>query len=211
VIGFTGTGGAGKSSLLDELMLRILRDNPDLKVCLLCVDPTRKRTGGALLGDRIRMNALSNGNLFMRSLASRGSGSEISDHLDRAIDVAKAVGFDLIFCETSGIGQGSDAITSVADHSLYVMTAEFGAHTQLEKIEMLDVADLVVLNKFEKRGSEDALRAIRKQVRRNRNVFDAPDEHLPVIATVASQFADPGVDRLWQRLAALLEGRNAAS
>ena len=211
VIGFTGTGGAGKSSLLDELMLRILRDNPDLKVCLLCVDPTRKRTGGALLGDRIRMNALSNGNLFMRSLASRGSGSEISDHLDRAIDVAKAVGFDLIFCETSGIGQGSDAITSVADHSLYVMTAEFGAHTQLEKIEMLDVADLVVLNKFEKRGSEDALRAIRKQVRRNRNIFDAPDEDLPVIATVASQFADPGVDRLWQRLAALLEGRDAAT
>lgn len=211
VIGFTGTGGAGKSSLLDELMLRILRDNPDLKVCLLCVDPTRKRTGGALLGDRIRMNALSNNNLFMRSLASRGSGSEISDHLDRAIDVAKAVGFDLIFCETSGIGQGSDAITSVADHSLYVMTAEFGAHTQLEKIEMLDVADLVVLNKFEKRGSEDALRAIRKQVRRNRNIFDAPDADLPVIATVASQFADPGVDRLWQRLAALLEGRDAAT
>jgi methylmalonyl-CoA mutase len=211
VIGFTGTGGAGKSSLLDELMLRIMRDNPELKVCLLCVDPTRKRTGGALLGDRIRMNALSNNNLFMRSLASRGSGSEISDHLDRAIEVAKAVGFDLIFCETSGIGQGSDAITSVADHSLYVMTAEFGAHTQLEKIEMLDVADLVVLNKFEKRGSEDALRAIRKQVRRNRNVFDAPDEDLPVIATVASQFADPGVDRLWQRLAALLEGREAAT
>ena len=211
VIGFTGTGGAGKSSLLDELMLRIMRDNPELKVCLLCVDPTRKRTGGALLGDRIRMNALSNNNLFMRSLASRGSGSEISDHLDRAIEVAKAVGFDLIFCETSGIGQGSDAITSVADHSLYVMTAEFGAHTQLEKIEMLDVADLVVLNKFEKRGSEDALRAIRKQVRRNRNVFDAPDEDLPVIATVASQFADPGVDRLWQRLAALLEGRKAAT
>ena len=112
VIGFTGTGGAGKSSLLDELMLRIMRDNPDLKVCLLCVDPTRKRTGGALLGDRIRMNALSNNNLFMRSLASRGSGSEISDHLDRAIEVAKAVGFDLIFCETSGIGQGSDATVS---------------------------------------------------------------------------------------------------
>jgi methylmalonyl-CoA mutase len=210
VIGFTGTGGAGKSSLLDELMLRILRDNPDLRVCLLCVDPTRKRTGGALLGDRIRMNALSNPNLFMRSLASRGSGSEISAHLDRAIEVAKAVGFDLVFCETSGIGQGSDAITSVADHSLYVMTAEFGAHTQLEKIEMLDVADLVVLNKFEKRGSEDALRAIRKQVRRNRNVFDASDDDLPVVATVASQFADPGVDRLWQRLAAVLEARPGA-
>ena len=201
VIGFTGTGGAGKSSLLDELMLRIQRDNPGLKVCLLCVDPTRKRTGGALLGDRIRMNSLSNNNLFMRSLASRGSGSEISTNLDKAIDVAKAVGFDLIFCETSGIGQGSDAITSVADHSIYVMTAEFGAHTQLEKIEMLDVADWVVLNKYEKRGSEDALRAIRKQVRRNRNLFDATDEDLPVVATIASQFADPGIDVLWKKVA----------
>mgnify|MGYP006177083591 CR=1 FL=1 len=209
VIGFTGTGGAGKSSLLDELMLRIQRDNPGLKVCLLCVDPTRKRTGGALLGDRIRMNSLSNNNLFMRSLASRGSGSEISTNLDKAIDVAKAVGFDLIFCETSGIGQGSDAITSVADHSIYVMTAEFGAHTQLEKIEMLDVADWVVLNKYEKRGSEDALRAIRKQVRRNRNLFDATDENLPVVATIASQFADPGIDVLWQKVAAAV-GANSS-
>ncbi|MDA8724890.1 methylmalonyl-CoA mutase family protein [Candidatus Poseidoniales archaeon] len=204
VIGFTGTGGAGKSSLLDELMLRIQRDNPGKKVCLLCVDPTRKRTGGALLGDRIRMNSLSNNDLYMRSLASRGSGSEISANLDRAIEVAKAVGFDMIFCETSGIGQGSDAITSVADRSLYVMTAEFGAHTQLEKIEMLDVADLVVLNKYEKRGSEDALRAIRKQVRRNRNKFDVADEELPVVATIASQFADGGVDRLWVKLAAMV-------
>ena len=201
VIGFTGTGGAGKSSLLDELMLRILRDNPDKKICLLCVDPTRKRTGGALLGDRIRMNSLADNNLYMRSIASRGSGSEISNNLDRAIEVAKAVGFDLIFCETSGIGQGSDAITKIADHSLYIMTAEFGAHTQLEKIEMLDVADLIVLNKFEKRGSEDALRAIRKQVKRNRNLFHVTDEELPVVATIASQFADPGVDILWQKLA----------
>ena len=204
VIGFTGTGGAGKSSLLDELMLRIQRDNPGKKVCLLCVDPTRKRTGGALLGDRIRMNSLSNNDLYMRSLASRGSGSEISANLDRAIEVAKAVGFDLIFCETSGIGQGSDAITTVADHSLYVMTAEFGAHTQLEKIEMLDVADVVILNKYEKRGSEDALRAIRKQVRRNRNMFDVADEELPIVATIASQFADGGVDRLWQKVAAMV-------
>ena len=204
VIGFTGTGGAGKSSLLDELMLRIQRDNPGKKVCLLCVDPTRKRTGGALLGDRIRMNSLSNNDLYMRSLASRGSGSEISANLDRAIEVAKAVGFDLIFCETSGIGQGSDAITTVADHSLYVMTAEFGAHTQLEKIEMLDVADVVILNKYEKRGSEDALRAIRKQVRRNRNMFDVADEEPPVVAPIASQFADGGVDRLWQKVAAMV-------
>ena len=209
VIGYTGTGGAGKSSLLDELMLRILRDNPDKKICLLCVDPTRKRTGGALLGDRIRMNSLADNNLYMRSIASRGSGSEISDNLDRAIEVAKAVGFDLIFCETSGIGQGSDAITKIADHSLYIMTAEFGAHTQLEKIEMLDVADLIVLNKFEKRGSEDALRAIRKQVKRNRNLFHVTDEELPVVATIASQFADPGVDILWQKLADEI-GFNAA-
>ena len=140
----------------------------------------------------------------MRSLASRGSGSEISANLDRAIEVAKAVGFDLICCETSGIGQGSDAITTVADHSMYVMTAEFGAHTQLEKIEMLDVADVVVLNKYEKRGSEDALRAIRKQVRRNRNKFDVADEELPVVATIASQFADGGVDRLWGKVAKLV-------
>ncbi|MDG1525965.1 MAG: hypothetical protein P8Q90_07865, partial [Candidatus Thalassarchaeaceae archaeon] len=150
------------------------------------------------------MNSLSNNDLFMRSLASRGSGSEISANLDRAIEVAKAVGFDMIFCETSGIGQGSDAITSVADHSLYVMTAEFGAHTQLEKIEMLDVAEIVVLNKYEKRGSEDALRAIRKQVRRNRNMFDVEDEALPVVATIASQFADGGVDRLWCKLAEIV-------
>ncbi|DAC62254.1 MAG TPA: hypothetical protein D7I10_04390, partial [Candidatus Poseidoniales archaeon] len=161
VIGFTGTGGAGKSSLLDELMRRITTQNPQLNVALLCTDPTRKRTGGALLGDRIRMNTLVSDRLFMRSLASRASGKELSEKTREAIEVCQAVGYDLIFVETSGIGQGSDAITDVSDLSLYVMTSEFGAHTQLEKIEMLDVADLVVLNKFEKRGAEDALRAIR--------------------------------------------------
>ncbi|HJM87228.1 MAG TPA: cobalamin-dependent protein, partial [Candidatus Thalassarchaeaceae archaeon] len=145
VVGITGTGGAGKSSLLDELMLRIMRDEPDLKVAFLCTDPTRKRTGGALLGDRIRMNALSNRNFYMRSLASRGSGKEVSDWLGEAIAVCQAVGFDLIFAETSGIGQADDAITSLVDHTFYVMTAEYGAHTQLEKIEMLDVADIVVI------------------------------------------------------------------
>ncbi|HJN55676.1 MAG TPA: cobalamin-dependent protein, partial [Candidatus Poseidoniales archaeon] len=150
IIGVTGTGGAGKSSLLDELMLRIMRDKTGTRICLLCIDPTKKRTGGALLGDRIRMNSLSNPNLFMRSIASRGSGMEVSTNLDRAIEVAQHAGFDLIFCETSGIGQGSDAITQVADISMYVMTAEFGAQTQLEKIEMLDSADLIVLNKAEK-------------------------------------------------------------
>ena len=205
VIGITGTGGAGKSSLLDELMLRIARDAPELKVAFLCTDPTRKRTGGALLGDRIRMNALSNSNFYMRSLASRGSGKEVSDRLGEAISVCRAVGFDIIFAETSGIGQADDAITPLVDHSFYVMTAEYGAHTQLEKIEMLDVADLVVINKFERRGAEDALRAVRKQVRRNRNLFGIDDLELPVIGTIASQFADPGVDDLWFRLANLMK------
>ena len=204
VVGITGTGGAGKSSLLDELMLRIIRDEPDLKVAFLCTDPTRKRTGGALLGDRIRMNALSNSNFFMRSLASRGSGKEVSDRLEEAIEVCQAVGFDLIFAETSGIGQADDAITSLVNHTFYVMTAEYGAHTQLEKIEMLDVADIVVINKFEKRGAVDALRAVRKQVRRNRNLFGIDDDELPVCGTIASQFADPGVDDLWYRLASMI-------
>ena len=208
VIGFTGTGGAGKSSLLDELMRRITTQNPQLNIAMLCTDPTRKRTGGALLGDRIRMNTLSSDRLFFRSLASRASGKEISESTREAIEVCQATGYDLIFVETSGIGQGSDAITDVADISLYVMTSEFGAHTQLEKIEMLDVADIVVLNKFEKRGAEDALRAIRKQVKRNRNLFDLEDSALPVIPTIASQFADPGVDLLWERLAALLTDRH---
>ena len=205
IIGVTGTGGAGKSSLLDELMLRIMRDKTGTRICLLCIDPTKKRTGGALLGDRIRMNSLSNPNLFMRSIASRGSGMEVSTNLDRAIEVAQHAGFDLIFCETSGIGQGSDAITQVADISMYVMTAEFGAQTQLEKIEMLDSADLIVLNKAEKIGSEDALKAIRKQVRRNRNDFGGNEFELPVVATIASQFANAGVDNCWMRLAHLLD------
>ncbi|MEE3082485.1 MAG: fused isobutyryl-CoA mutase/GTPase IcmF [Candidatus Thermoplasmatota archaeon] len=208
VIGFTGTGGAGKSSLLDELMRRIVTQNADLNIAILCTDPTRKRTGGALLGDRIRMNSLVSDQLFMRSLASRSSGKELSDKTREAIEVCQAVGYDLIFVETSGIGQGSDAITDVSDISLYVMTSEFGAHTQLEKIEMLDVADLVILNKFEKRGAEDALRAIRKQVKRNRNLFDLEDSALPVIPTIANQFSDPGVDLLWERLASLLVDRH---
>ena len=208
VIGFTGTGGAGKSSLLDELMRRITTQNPQLNVALLCTDPTRKRTGGALLGDRIRMNTLTSDRLFMRSLASRSSGKELSEKTREAIEVCQATGYDLIFVETSGIGQGSDGITDVSDVSLYVMTSEFGAHTQLEKIEMLDVADLVVLNKFEKRGAEDALRAIRKQVKRNRNLFEMEDSALPVIPTIASQFSDPGVDLLWERLAGILSDRH---
>ena len=207
VIGLTGTGGAGKSSLTDELMLRIQRDNPGLKIALLATDPTRKRTGGALLGDRIRMNSLANDNLFMRSFASRDSGRELANCIGRAIETCQAVGFDLIICETSGIGQGDDAITEVADVSMYVTTREYGAPSQLEKLAALDFADLVVLNKFDRAGAEDALAEIRKQVKRNHESWDATDESLPVIPTIASQFADAGVDLLWERLATLLNKR----
>ena len=204
VVGLTGTGGAGKSSLTDELMLRIQRDNPGTKIALLATDPTRKRTGGALLGDRIRMNSLSDENLFMRSFASRDSGREIADCIGRSIEACKAVGFDLVIVETSGIGQGNDAITEVADLSLYVTTREYGAPSQLEKLEMLDSADIVVLNKFDRPGAEDALAEIRKQFKRNREMWDADNSELPVVPTIASQFADAGVDQLWQKLCNLL-------
>jgi methylmalonyl-CoA mutase len=210
VVGLTGTGGAGKSSLTDEIMLRVQRDNPGKKIALLATDPTRKRTGGALLGDRIRMNSLSDGNLFMRSFASRDSGREIADCVGRAIEACQAVGFDLVLVETSGIGQGDDAITEVADVSMYVTTREYGAPSQLEKLEMLDAADIVVLNKFDRRGSEDALSEIRKQFKRNREMWDADNSSLPVIPTIASQFADAGVDMLWERLARILNDRHGA-
>jgi methylmalonyl-CoA mutase len=209
VIGLTGTGGAGKSSLTDELMLRILRDNPKLKIALLATDPTRKQTGGALLGDRIRMNSLTNENLYMRSFASRGSGREIADCITRAIEVCQAVGFDLIMVETSGIGQGDDAITEVSDISMYVTTREYGAPSQLEKLAALDYADLIVLNKFDRPGAEDALQELRKQVKRNRELWDADDSSLPVIPTIASQFADAGVDLLWQKLAEIINVNHA--
>ncbi len=209
VVGLTGTGGAGKSSLTDELMLRIQRDNPGAKIALLATDPTRKRTGGALLGDRIRMNSLSDENLFMRSFASRDSGREIADCIGRSIEACKAVGFDLVIVETSGIGQGNDAITEVADLSLYVTTREYGAPSQLEKLEMLDSADIVVLNKFDRPGAEDALAEIRKQFKRNREMWDADNSELPVVPTIASQFADAGVDQLWQKLSNMLNEKYA--
>ena len=207
VVGVTGTGGAGKSSLMDEVMLRIRRDNPEARVALLATDPTRKKTGGALLGDRIRMNSLTDSNLFMRSFASRDSGREIADCIDRAIEVCKAVGFDLILVETSGIGQGNDAITEVADVSMYVTTREYGAPSQLEKLAALDFSDIVVLNKFDRPGAEDALTEIRKQFQRNREAFDQSPESMPVVPTIASQFADAGVDRLWESLADILNER----
>ena len=211
VVGLTGTGGAGKSSLTDELMLRIQRDNPGTKIALLATDPTRKRTGGALLGDRIRMNSLSDENLFMRSFASRDSGREIADCIGRSIEACKAVGFDLVIVETSGIGQGNDAITEVADISLYVTTREYGAPSQLEKLEMLDSADIVVLNKFDRPGAEDALAEIRKQFKRNREMWEADNSDLPIVPTIASQFADAGVDQLWKKLSALLNEKYSQS
>ena len=207
VVGITGTGGAGKSSLMDEVMLRIRRDNPEARVALLATDPTRKKTGGALLGDRIRMNSLSDSKLFMRSFASRESGREIAECIDRAVEVCKAVGFDLVLVETSGIGQGNDAITEVADTSIYVTTREYGAPSQLEKLAALDFADIVVLNKFDRPGAEDALTEIRKQFQRNREAFGESPESMPVVPTIASQFADAGVDRLWEMMSSLLNDR----
>ena len=205
VVGVTGTGGAGKSSLCDELVLRFLRDFPDKSVAILAVDPSRQRTGGALLGDRIRMNSIAGKRVYMRSLATRDSRSELSLAIQDALDVVRASGFDLVIVETSGIGQGDASVVPICDLSLYVMTSEFGAPTQLEKIDMLDFADLIAINKFERKGSEDALRNVKKQVRRNRNQFDVPDEAIPVYGTIASQFNDPGVSVLYL---ALLEQLN---
>ncbi len=200
VIGLTGTGGAGKSSLSDEIVRRYLADNPQHRVAILAVDPSRKRTGGALLGDRIRVNSLANPRCFMRSFATRGRKGELSEAVQSGIDICKAAGFSLVLVETSGIGQGDSDIVDVVDLSLYVMTPEYGASSQLEKIDMLDFADAVVLNKFERRGGEDALRDVRKQFRRNRMLFDLPDQQLPIFATVASRFQDPGVNALYHFL-----------
>ena len=206
VIGLTGTGGAGKSSLTDELLQRFLRQFPERNVAVVAVDPTRRRSGGALLGDRIRMNSLAAPNVFMRSLATRRQHLATSAVLADVIALYRAVGFDLIVVETAGIGQSDTEIVDVADLSLYVMTAEYGAASQLEKIDMLDFADMIVLNKFEKRGAEDALRDVRKQWRRNHpDRMKLPDEALPVFPTIASRFNDPGVNRLF--LALLLRAR----
>ncbi len=200
VLGITGTGGSGKSSLVDELVRRFLRDFEDKKIAVISVDPSKRRSGGALLGDRIRMNAIDHPRVYMRSLATRQSNLALSKHVQAAIDIVKAAAFDLVIVETSGIGQSDTEIIEHSDLSLYVMTAEYGAATQLEKIDMLDFADLIAINKFDKRGSLDALRDVRKQVQRNRNQFDTPGEELPIYGTIASQFSDPGTNRLYRKL-----------
>jgi methylmalonyl-CoA mutase len=204
VIGITGTGGAGKSSLTDEILARIVRFFPDRRVAVVAMDPTRRRSGGALLGDRIRMNALANEQIFMRSLATRRQHLATSAVLADTVQLLKGAGFDLVVVETAGIGQSDTEIVDLVDLSVYVMTADYGAASQLEKIDMLDFADFVVLNKFEKRGAEDALRDVRKQVARNRRLFKTPPEQLPVYPTIASQFNDAGVNALFGALCARL-------
>ena len=207
VLGITGTGGAGKSSLTDELIRRFLHDLPDKKVAILSIDPTKQKTGGALLGDRIRMNAIFNNRVFMRSLATRGSRTELSGAIKDVIDVVKTAGFDLIVVETSGIGQGDAQITEISDASMYVMTSEFGAPTQLEKIDMIDFADLIVINKFERKGSEDALRQVQKQYQRSHLLWDKNIDEMPVFGTIASQFNDKGTNSLFAALVGVLNDK----
>ena len=200
VLGITGTGGAGKSSLVDELVRRFLIDFPKKTVGIVSVDPSKRKTGGALLGDRIRMNAINSPRVYMRSLATRQSNLALSKYVSEAIEVLKAAEYDLIILETSGIGQSDTEIIEHSDVSLYVMTPEFGAAIQLEKIDMLDFADLVAINKFDKRGALDALRDVKKQYMRNNNLWEIPQDELPVFGTIASQFNDPGMNTLYKAI-----------
>ena len=211
VLGITGTGGAGKSSLTDEIVQRFRQDQPDLRIALIAIDPTRRRTGGALLGDRIRMNAIDSGRVYMRSIATRGAEGEVPPVTPRAIEVCKAAGFDLVIVETPGIGQGDAGIVPYVDLSLYVMTPEFGAASQLEKIDMLDYADFVAINKFDRKGGKDALRDVAKQVQRNREAFGARPEDMPVYGTIASRFNDDGVTALYLGLLATLREKGLAA
>ena len=197
VLGITGTGGAGKSSLVDELIRRFLMATDDSKIAIVSVDPSKRKTGGALLGDRIRMNAVNNDRVYMRSLATRQSNLALSVYVNDTLDILKATDFDLIILETSGIGQSDTEIEEHSDVSLYVMTPEYGAATQLEKIDMLDFADIIALNKFDKRGALDALRDVKKQYKRNRGMFEAGDDEVPVYGTIASQFNDRGMTELY--------------
>ena len=207
VIGITGTGGAGKSSLTDELLMRFVRFHPGRNIGVIAMDPTRRRSGGALLGDRIRMNSLANEQIFMRSLATRRQNLATSAVLADTINLLKCAGFDLIVVETAGIGQSDTEIVDLVDVPVYVMTSEYGAASQLEKIDMLDFAELIALNKFEKRGAEDALRDVRKQWRRNHPTMKRPDAEIPVFPTIASRFNDPGVNRLFDALTRLLDSK----
>ncbi len=214
VLGITGTGGAGKSSMVDEIIRRFLLYFPDKTIAIVSVDPSKRKTGGALLGDRIRMNALNpaiaGGRVYMRSLATRQSNLALSKYVHAAVDILQAAHFDLIILETSGIGQSDTEIIDHSNISLYVMTPEFGAATQLEKIDMLDFADVIAINKFDKRGALDALRDVRKQVQRNRNAWEKNVDEMPVFGCIASQFNDPGVNHVFFRLLELLDEKCGA-
>ncbi len=210
ILGITGTGGAGKSSLVDELVRRFLIDFKDKSIAVVSVDPSKRKTGGALLGDRIRMNSINTNRVYMRSLATRQSNLALSKHVNEALQIIKASKFDLIILETSGIGQSDTEILDHSDVSLYVMTPEYGAATQLEKIDMLDFADIIALNKFDKRGALDALRDVKKQYQRNHNLFHEHMDKMPVFGTIASQFNDPGMNTLYKSIMELLKEKTGA-
>ena len=211
VLGITGTGGAGKSSLVDELVRRFLMDFEDKNIAIVSVDPSKRKTGGALLGDRIRMNSINRDRVYMRSLATRQSNLALSKHVQSAVDILKGAGFDLIILETSGIGQSDTEIVDHSDVAMYVMTPEYGAATQLEKIDMLDFADIIAINKFDKRGAQDALRDVKKQFQRNHQMWETPPDQMPVFGTIASQFNDPGTNVLYKRLMEVIVEKTGAS
>lgn len=210
VLGITGTGGAGKSSLVDEVVRRFLIDFKDKNIGIISVDPSKRKTGGALLGDRIRMNAIRNNRVYMRSMATRQSNLAVSKYILDAVNILKAAEYDLVILETSGIGQSDTQITDYCDMSMYVMTPEYGAATQLEKIDMLDFADIVVINKFDKRGALDALRDVKKQYQRNHKLFDKDPETMPVFGTIASQFNDPGTNTMYKSLMDIVAAKTGA-
>ncbi|HEU5148802.1 MAG TPA: methylmalonyl-CoA mutase family protein, partial [Chryseosolibacter sp.] len=211
VLGITGTGGSGKSSIVDEIVRRHLHDFPEKTIGIISVDPSKRKTGGALLGDRIRMNAINHPKVYMRSLATRQSNLALSAHVKEAVLILKAAGFDLIILETSGIGQSDTEILDHSDISLYVMTPEYGAATQLEKIDMLDFADVIALNKFDKRGAIDALRDVKKQYQRNHQLWATSPEHMPVFGTIASQFNDPGTNQLYKQILEVLSEKTGTT
>ena len=211
ILGITGTGGAGKSSLTDELVRRFLMDFTDKRIAIISVDPSKRKTGGALLGDRIRMNAIHNPRVFMRSVATRQSNAAISTSINAMIPILKIADYDLIIIETAGIGQSGSEITDIADVSLYVMTPEFGAATQLEKIDMIDYADVIALNKFDKAGALDALRDVKKQYQRARGLWEQKPDEMPVYGTMASQFNDPGMNTLYHTLINTIVAKTGAA